>query len=295
MKLNYYPGCTLKNKARNFEDSTLSSMEHLEVELEELNRWNCCGTVYSMASDDLMRRLAPIRNLIRVKEAEGTDTSKFITSCAMCYNTTKRANEDVKSNPEMLNRMNDFMYDEEVDYEGDVDVIHLLEVLRDQIGFDDVAKKVKKPLKDLKVASYYGCLLTRPREVAFDDIENPTVMDDLVSSLGAEPVDFTHKTVCCGSYQTVDKPDIIADQAYEILTSAQDQKADMVVVSCPLCAFNLDQRQEQTLEKYPQFNNIPVVYFTQLMAVAFGRSETALQPNLHYIDPEPILAEKELI
>ncbi len=295
MKLNYYPGCTLKNKARNFEDSTLSSMQHLEVELEELNRWNCCGTVYSMASDDLMRRLAPIRNLIRVKEAKEADNSKFITSCAMCYNTTKRANEDVKANPEMLNRMNDFMYDEEVDYEGDVDVIHLLEVLRDQIGFDNVAKKVKKPLKDLKVASYYGCLLTRPKEVAFDDVENPTVMDDLVASLGAEPVDFSHKTVCCGSYQTVDKPDIIADQAYEILTSAQDQKADIVVVSCPLCAFNLDQRQEQTLEKYPQFNNIPVVYFTQLMAVAFGRAETALQPNLHYIDPEPILADKELL
>ncbi|MEE8392818.1 MAG: CoB--CoM heterodisulfide reductase iron-sulfur subunit B family protein [Rhodospirillales bacterium] len=292
MKLSYYPGCTLKDKARNFEDSTFSSMRRLGVEIEELSRWNCCGTVYSLASDDLMRRLAPVLNLIRAKEA---NASTFMTSCAMCYNTIKRANNDVRSNPDMLNRMNEFMSTEKVNYEGDVDVLHLLEILRDQIGFEALAEKVEKPLTGLKVASYYGCMLVRPKEVAFDDLENPTVMDDLISALGAEPVEFTHKTVCCGAYQTVDKIDIVAGQTYEIMTAAREQGADIVAVSCPLCAFNLDHRQKETLEKYPQFHNMPVVYFTQLMAVALGCSETALDSGLHHIDPLPVLAEKGLM
>ena len=292
MKISYYPGCTLKNNAKNFEDSALCSLKRLEVEAEELERWNCCGTVFSLATDDLIHHVAPIRNLIRVKE---TNTNKVMTLCAMCFNTLKRANERVKSDPESLDKINKFMYREEVEYEGDVQVLHLLELLRDEIKFENIAKKVVKPLKKLKIASYYGCLLVRPKEIGLDDVENPTVLENLMTALGAEAIDFPYKTECCASYQTVDKPEIVADRTYHILTSAQSQGAELVSVSCPLCAFNLDYRQKETVQKYPEFKNIPILYFTQVMALALGCPEKDLRLDLHYIDPKPILREKGLL
>jgi len=292
MKLSYFPGCTLKNHAKNFEDSALCSLKKLEVEVEEIPRWNCCGTVYSLTTDDLIHHVAPIRNLIRAKEI-GSD--RLMTLCAMCYNTLKRSNERVRSNPEDLDIINDLMYREEIDYEGNVDVVHLLEILKNEIKFENIAKKAVKSLKGLKVASYYGCYLVRPQEIGFDDVENPMIMDDLMTSLGAEAIDFPHKVECCGAYQTVDKPEIIADRANQILSSAIKQGAEVVIVSCPLCSFNLDQRQKETQQKYPEFKNIPILYFSQLLAIALGCPQDSLRLDLHYIDPKPILKEKGLI
>jgi heterodisulfide reductase subunit B len=292
MKLAYYPGCTLKNHAKNFEDSAICALEVLGVEAKELERWNCCGTVFSLATDDLIHHLAPVRNLIRVKEsgAEG-----MLTLCAMCYNTIKRTNERVRSNPDELDVINNFMYRENLSYEGDVKVLHLLELLRDELTFEKISGKVTKPLKGLKVGSYYGCYLIRPREIGFDDPENPRVLDDLTAALGATATDFPLKTECCASYQTVDNPGIVADRTYQIVGSAIGQGAEVLVVSCPLCAFNLDQRQKETVRKYPDFKHIPVLYFTQLMAIALGCPDESLRFDLHYVDPAPILKEKGLI
>ncbi|MDH4218667.1 MAG: CoB--CoM heterodisulfide reductase iron-sulfur subunit B family protein [Candidatus Aminicenantes bacterium] len=292
MKISYYPGCTLKNHAKNFEDSTICSLKTIGVEVEELDRWNCCGTVFSLTTDDLIHHIAPIRNLIRVKEA---NYDKVMTVCAMCYNTLKRANERVKSDPDSLEILNNFMDREEIKYEGDVKIFHLLEFLKNEITFENIAKQIVKPLKKLKIASYYGCLLVRPKEIGFDDMENPTILDDLMAVLGADSIDFPYKTECCGAYQTVDNPGIVADRTYQILSSAQDQGAEIVVVSCPLCAFNLDQRQKRTAEKYPAFKNIPVLYFTQPLAIALGCPEETLRFDLNFIDPQPVLREKGLI
>jgi len=292
MEISYYPGCTLKNYAKNFEESALYSLKKLGVEVEELPRWNCCGTVFSLATDDLIHHVAPIRNLIRAKES---NSDKIMTLCAMCYNTLKRANERVKADPESLDKINQFMYREDIDYEGDVKVLHFLELLRDEIKLENLGKQVVKPLKNLKVANYYGCLLVRPKEIGLDDVENPTVLENIMTSLGADPIDFPYKTECCASYQTVDKPEIVADRTYHILTSAQDRGAEVVSVSCPLCAFNLDNRQKETVRKYPEFKNIPILYFTQLIAIALGCPEEVLRLDLNFIDPKPILKEKGLI
>jgi len=292
MKLSYFPGCTLKNHAKNFEDSALCSLKKLAVEVEEIRRWNCCGTVFSLSTDDLIHHVAPVRNLIRAKEA-GSD--KLMTLCAMCYNTLKRSNERVRSNPEDLDIINDFMYREDIDYKGDVDVIHLLEILKNEIKFENITKKTVTSLKGLKVASYYGCYLVRPQEIGFDDVENPMIMDELMTALGAEAIDFPYKVECCGAYQTVDKPEIIADRTNQILSSAIKQGAEVVIVSCPLCAFNLDQRQKETQQKFPEFKNIPILYFSQLLAIALGCPQNSLRLDLHYINPKPILKEKGLI
>jgi heterodisulfide reductase subunit B len=291
MKLIYYPGCTLKNSARNFDVSTVSSMAELNVEVEELERWNCCGTVHALGSDNIMNRVAPVTNLIRVKEAQA---SEFMTSCAMCYNTLKRANIDVKKNPDKLSTINEFLTLETTKYQGDVDVLHLLEYLRDRVGFDKVAEKVKKPLKGLRVACYYGCLLVRPKEVAFDDVENPMIMENLITALGATAVNFPLKTECCGAYHAVGAPEIVADRTDKIMGSANEAQVDLMVVSCPMCAYNLDFRQDDAKRVNPDFEHLPVLYFTQLMALALECGDDALRFDLHHIDPLPALAARGL-
>jgi heterodisulfide reductase subunit B len=152
MDLAYYPGCTLKTRGKNFEISALAVMSALEINLMELPRWNCCGTVYSLAEDDLIHHVASVRNLIRVKEQ---GKNKLVTLCAFCYNTLKRANLVMKDDPDKRYAINNFM-DEEPDYAGEVETVHLLQVLRDDVGWDKITAQVKRPLKDLKIAGYYG-------------------------------------------------------------------------------------------------------------------------------------------
>lgn len=283
MKVPYYPGCTLKSTARNFEETTIAVSDALGIELVELTRWNCCGTVYSLASDDLMHQLAPIRNLIRVQEMGFT---KVTTLCSMCYNTLVQANLLVKSDPEKLEKMNSFM-DEEVDYKGEVTVVHFLTLLKEQ-GFENIV--VKNPLKGLTVVPYYGCLLLRPEEIAIDNTEKPTIMAELLHALGATVVDHPYKLECCGSYHTVDYKDIVCEKTSSILSSAQKNGAEAVVLSCPLCEFNLDFRQKD-LEK-PL--SMPVLYFSQLLAVALGL-DVDLGFDNHYVNPEPLLRKKGLL
>ena len=290
MKLPFYPGCSLKAQAKNFETSGIAAGHALGIELVEPERWNCCGTVYSLTGDDLMRQVAPVRNLIRVQEC-GED--RMAVLCAMCYNTEKRASLRAQRNKEDLEKINAFM-DEEEDYRGEVDVVHLLEILRDEVGFDRVRERVRRPLGGLRISPYYGCMLLRPREAGIDDADRPRVMEDLLGALGAEVIDHPYKSHCCGSYHTVDDPHLVARRAHAILSSITAHGGEMVALSCPLCKHNLDDRQELVAQSYPDFSKVPVVYFTQLMALAFGL-EDAMGFDQHYVDPRPLLEEKGLL
>jgi len=287
MKIPYYPGCTLKTAAKNFEDSAIAAAEALDIQMAELPRWNCCGTVYSLATDDLMHQLAPIRNLIRVQE-QGED--RVVTLCSMCYNTLKRANYLLANDPEKKEKINDFM-DREEDYRGEVKVLHLLEVLK-EVNIPDA---VKRPLDGLKVAPYYGCLLLRPKEIGIDDVEEPSILENLLQSIGAEVIDDPYKTECCGSYETVSNVDLVAERTYSILRSAIRRGAEAVVVSCPLCDFNLDRRQREVSQRHTDFKGIPILYFTQLLAIALGVDGENCRFDLHYVDPRPLLKSKNLI
>jgi heterodisulfide reductase subunit B len=290
MKLSYYPGCTLKTKARALEVSAVSSMAALGVELVELPRWNCCGTVYSLAEDDLMHHLASVRNLVRVQEQGG---QKVVTLCAFCYNTLSRVNLLVKRDSEKLEAINRFM-DEEPDYIANVDVVHLLEVLRDDVGWDEVSRRVNAPLADLKVASYYGCTLLRPAEAAIEPPGRRTVLPDLLKAMGATPVAFRDEDVCCGSYQVVGNPDVVLNRARDILTSAGESGADLLAVSCPLCASNLGQKQRELMAR-ESIAVVPIVYFTQLMALSLGLGADACLFDSAYGDPRPVLESRGLL
>jgi heterodisulfide reductase subunit B len=291
MSLAYYPGCTLKTKARNLEEPAVVSMEVLGFKLEEIPRWNCCGAVYSLAEDDLIHQVAPVRNLIRVKEQ---GKNELATLCAFCLNTLKRANLLMKENVEKRNTLNSFI-DEGIDYSGEVKVVHLLEVLRDDIGWGTLAQKIKLPLRELKVAPYYGCTLLRPREVAIDSVENPTILREFLKALGASPVDFPESTRCCGSYQIISNPDDISEYARAILNSALSHGAEALVLTCPLCDYNLGQGQKELMKKHSEFKGMPLFYFTQLLALALGLDPQVCHFELNYGSPESLLREKNLL
>ncbi|MCL0078723.1 CoB--CoM heterodisulfide reductase iron-sulfur subunit B family protein [Dehalococcoidia bacterium] len=290
MNLSYYPGCTLKTKAKNFEDSAIASMSTLGIDLIELPRWNCCGASYCLADDDLIHQVAPVRDLIRVKEQSvrgilPLKSPKVVTLCPFCYNTLKRANLIVKNDPSKKDTLNSFM-DEEIDYQGEVETVHLLEVLRDDVGWEAIAEKVKVPLKGLVVAPYYGCTLIRPREIAIDDVERPTVLHRLMETLGATVVDFPLATECCGSFQSVSNPELAAETAWNILTLAQRQGAEVLVLSCPLCEYNLGFQQKLMMKKHGEFKGIPTPYFTQLLALALGAAPESCGFDQGYTEDE---------
>ncbi|MBN1949419.1 MAG: CoB--CoM heterodisulfide reductase iron-sulfur subunit B family protein [Candidatus Cloacimonetes bacterium] len=292
MKLSYYPGCTLKANARHFEESAVRALQQLDYQLEEMQDWVCCGTVFSMTSDDLMLQLSSIRNLLR---AEDQGLNELIVLCSMCYNTLKRSNDFITSSQENLEKVNNFMYMENMRYEGRIKIYHLFTLLRERIGFELIRKKVVNPLNNLKLGAYYGCLLVRPEEYAIDSFEDPTIIEDFLTALGAETRDYPYKLECCGAYQTITKKDISIKRAYEILNSAWLAGCEAIVTSCPLCAYNLDFLQKDVEQEYVDFNRMPVFYFTELMSVALGGGWDAEWSKLHSIDPEPLLKEKDLI
>lgn len=296
-RYTYYPGCTLKTTAKNFEDSAIASSKALGIELVEPDRWNCCGTVHALATDDVMHHLAPIRNMIRVeelKEQGKVDNKKMVTLCAMCYNTLKRANDIFNTDSDKKKKIHEIMFREDIQYSGSVEILHYLEVLK-ELGWDKVKAAVKKPLTGLKVAPYYGCLLLRPRGIGIDDTDNPRILEDLIEALGGEVVDFSYKQKCCGSYHTIQMKETVADLSHNILNNAEEAGANILVTACPLCEYNLGPRQTQIKKQYPTFDSIPVVYFTQLMALAFGLDKEATAFEANKPDPTPLLTEMGLM
>ncbi len=296
IKISYFPGCTLKTTAKNFERSAVKAGGLIGIEMVELSKWNCCGVVTSLTSDDLMKHVAPIRNFVRAEEMKDqglVNDSRMLILCSMCFNTMKRSNKRVRENAEDLKSINDFMYLEK-DYNGSVGVVHYLELMA-EIGFDNIAGKIKKQLKGLKIAPYYGCMLLRPKDIGIDDAEAPHIIEDFIGSVGAESVGWDAKSRCCGSYHTVNNKDIVVNLAKGIIENARLHGAEALITSCPLCAFNLDNRQKLIMEKDPNFRPMPVFYFTQLLALALGLGEEDIGLEGNFIDTKPLLKEKNLI
>jgi len=288
MKLLYFPGCTLKTSAKNLEKSAFAIMERLGHDLKEMDDWVCCGVVSSLSDDDLMRHLAPLRSLIHVED-QGED--KVITLCDMCCNTLKQTNLRLKEKPDDLETLNAFM-DKENDYKGTVNVYHFLEFLRDEVGFKALKKMVKNPLSGLNIMPYYGCMMLRPREVAIDDAEDPQILSDLLNALGANVVDNPFKIECCGSYHTIENKDMVSNRAHRITNFAVERDADAIMLSCPLCRFNLDVRGKDAEKLYNGYKQIPVYYYTQLIAIALGLDPAVCGFDQHAVDPNLLLKKK---
>jgi len=290
MKLAYYPGCTLKTKAANLEEAAMASLRSLCVEFTELDRWNCCGAVFNLADDDLIHHVAPVRNLVRV--AEG-DFDTVVTICSQCYNTLARANIVMRTDEEKRDTINRFM-DEEPDYTGNVDVLHYLAVLRDHVGWDALRAAVKVPLDGLKVAAFYGCTLVRPEEVSIDG-PHPELLEQFVRALGAEPVPFAAATECCGSYQMLAHPEAGMERAGKVIAAANRASADALILSCPMCEYNLGTRQGQIVDHVGGLDEGPTFYSTQLRAVARGLEPELWRLDLNGAAARQLLAERNFV
>jgi len=256
MVFSYYPGCTLRTKAKELDRKARLAAEALGIELCEIPDWQCCGGCYPVAKDEIATKLSAVRTMISAHQAGRS----VVTVCSACHNVLKRVNADMKEDEVIRDRVNRYMQNETV-YAGEGEVLHFLEMLRDKVGFDTLAKAVKKPLTGKKIGAYYGCLLLRPGKVmAFDDPENPTIMEDFIRALGAEPVVYPYRNECCGAYLALEDRTSVAKKSGAVLESAQKAGAECVITACPLCLYNL-QKHGQTL---------PVVYFTELLYEALG-------------------------
>ena len=260
MTYSYYPGCTLRNKAKDLDYYARACAEILGFSLEELPDWQCCGGVYPLGSDEIATKLSSVRALNDARQ-RGQD---LVTVCSACHHVIKRVNDDMKHNTDIRSRANNYMALEEP-YQGETKVLHYLEVLRDAVGFDKLKQKVTKPLTGRKIGAYYGCLLLRPSSVlAFDDPENPAILEDFIRALGAEPVVYPYRNECCGGYISLKEKEMSGTMCRRITDSAGGFGAESLVTACPLCKYNLGRN-----------GDLPVVYFTELLAEALGIKEEA--------------------
>ena len=257
MRYRYFPGCTLKGQAKNMEDTTMAAATALGIELVELDEWQCCGAVYPLYEDELISLLSPVRTLAAAKG------EPLVSLCAACHHVLKRAQELMQRNEDARKKVTDYL---EVEYSGEGRVLHFLEVLRDDLGFDKLAEMIKKPLEGRKIAAYYGCLLLRPSKVMqFDDPENPTIMEDLLKALGAEVVKSPYRTECCGAYLSVTEEGVARDTVQRIIDSARKAGAEALITACPLCRYNLENCAGEDGKK-----PVEVYYFSELLAEAMG-------------------------
>jgi heterodisulfide reductase subunit B len=268
----YFPGCSAaEGGAKAYNRSSLAISKILDFDLAELEDWNCCGSTPSGAVDELGAYCMAARNLA-LAEKRGLD---MVTPCSACYVIFNRTNTYFNGYPRFRVKVNEALAAGSLKYQGTVRVRHMLDVLTTDIGFDAIKEKVKKPLEGLKVAPYYGCQVVRPR-FGFDHPEKPESLDKLVATLGAEPVPFPLKARCCGGSLVISEEDVALGLIHKILESAAENGAMCVVTVCPLCQTNLDVYQSRVNKKFKTKYNLPVLFFTQLMGIAFGLEEKDL-------------------
>lgn len=263
---SYFPGCTLSTTATDYDASGRAVAAALGIPLQDLPGWNCCGATFPLSAENVMNLVAPARMLI----ASETDGREMVTLCAVCFNVLKRTDHFLKTHAEAAERLNAFV--DEGDFHGSTTVHHLLGLLRDDVGWDAIRQRVTSPLTGLRMAPYYGCLLLRPKaEMGLDDPEAPTILHDLIHTLGADAVTFPWQAECCGSTLLVSEPKASNRLSKTVVESARAAGAQMLVTACPLCQYNLNMAQAGSETSA----RLPIVYFTQAMAAAFGLAEHA--------------------
>lgn len=260
MKYSYFPGCTLKTKAKDLEKFAVDSANVLGIVLEEQKEWQCCGAIYPLSKDEIATKLSSVRSLARAQER----SQKLVTLCTACHHVIKRVNEDMKTDDNIRKKVNNYLQLPN-EYSGEGEVYHFIEIIKDEIGFDNLSKMVKKPLTGRKIGAYYGCLLLRPSNVMnFDDPENPSVIEEFIKALGATPIKYPYRTECCGGYHSLDKKNISKEMSLNVISSANNHKVEEIVTACPLCKYNLEISDEESE------NKITISYFTELLAEALG-------------------------
>lgn len=274
---SYFPGCSLHSTGLEYGLSARAVFEHLGMELVELHGWNCCGASSAHALDHFLSLALPARNLALAQDA-GHD---LVVPCAACFNRMKSVIHALEHDPDQRDELQQAVG---FQYKGQTAVRHLMSILHEDYGCERITDRVVQSLEGLKVAAYYGCLLVRPAQVVqFDDPDHPMVMTDLLRAAGAQVMDWSDATECCGGSLSLSRSDIVYRLVGHLVERAREAGAQALVTACPLCQVNIEMRQREK-------EKMPVFYFTELLGLAFGLPEAKQWWGKHLIDPEPLLA-----
>jgi heterodisulfide reductase subunit B len=283
MKVSYYPGCSLEGSARDYQESVEGVCKRLGIELVELEDWNCCGAT---AAHSLKHRASielPGRNLVLAENA-GHD---LVAPCPMCFNRLKAAEKALLKEP-----TGQYRYA----IKGDVRIWDLADFMAQEEVLERIASKVTNPLKGVKAVCYYGCMTSRPPKITdAKNCENPVSMDRILERLGAEAVDWSYKTDCCGASHVVDRPDMVFKMVGKLYQKALEVGANCIVVSCQMCQANLDIYQDQIGEQMGTAVYLPIIYFTELVGLAMKERRVETWLSRHFVDPLKFLGDQGLL
>ncbi len=288
MQVGYYPGCSLESSAKEFDLSIRAIFQEMEISLKEIPDWNCCGASPAHYLNEELAMALPYRNLVKAEEA---GLNRVISPCPACYSHLKHTHEEVAKDNHLRDRLRTIVGKE---YQGRVVAKHLLDFIKEDIGLDRLKASLQTSLNGLKVASYYGCL-TRLPGVHLDDVENPTLMDEIVQTIGGESLDWSHKTECCGASLSISRTEIALRLVNSILEAAQEKGAECIAVVCPLCQSNLDTRQGDINKKFGTSYKIPILYLSQLIGLTQKLGYSQLGLDRLVISSNTILLEKGII
>lgn len=279
MKIGYYPGCSMAGTGREYGISLQEVLSVLDVELEELNDWSCCGATSAHATNHLLSIALPARNLLIANKQKLNDV---MAPCAACYNRLIVSQHEIQKNPEIEKQIAE-LFGENITNE--VSIKNIIELF-EQIGTEKIVKNRKRELKGIKAACYYGCLLVRPFDIThFDDSEQPVSMEKIISATGAEPIDWNFKVECCGGSHSIAHKDIVVDLSKKIIDDAKLHGADVIVVACPMCHSNLDMRQRSMKSD----KEMPILFLSEFIGLSLGIKPKDLGIDLHFISADPFL------
>jgi heterodisulfide reductase subunit B len=284
MKYAYYPGCSLHSTGKEYDKSLRAVCEKVDIELEEVKGWICCGSTPAHSTSKLLSLALPSQNLTEVGKS---GFEEVVVPCAECFSRFKIAQHEIASDSELAEKVKWII---EAKLRNDIKVSHPLEVLSGDEQLTKLSNLAKSDLSGLKVACYYGCLLTRPPKVTgFDICEYPQSMDQILQAVGVQTLDWSHKTDCCGASFTLTRNDIVLKLSHDILEAAKSVGADVIAVACPMCHANLDLLQEEIERKYLDTYRIPILYFTQLLGISMGIPAEKLLLDRHLVDTQDVL------
>jgi heterodisulfide reductase subunit B len=285
-KFAYFPGCSLEKMATSYNKSSVETTKSFGIELKELEDWNCCGATTYFHVDQLLAYTLVARNLA-IAEKDGLD---FVAPCSACYKNAYFTNDYIKEDPDLADHINFALDQDNLHFSGDLKVHHIIDIFANEIGSEEIKKKVSNPLHGLKVAPYYGCQIVRPRKNG-EEIENPQFFEKIVSAMGAEPVDFADRLRCCGGSLIMTSRHAALSMVRVLLNNARNSGADVIVTACPLCQVNLECYQTQVNEEFGTDFSVPVLYFTQLLGLALGISRRRLGIGRELVSAAPIFSQ----
>ncbi|NLJ71414.1 MAG: heterodisulfide reductase subunit B [Syntrophomonadaceae bacterium] len=290
MNVAYFPGCSLHGLSRAYNSSTHLVCDKLNINLQEIEDWNCCGAT---AAHSLNHKLSVSLGARNLNIAKNMNLDMITVPCAGCFGRLKTASYELRNNPELAKEVAEII---NAPAPVEPEVTNLVQFFTEQVGLEKIASKVVKPLTGLKVAAYYGCLLTRPSKVvAFDSPEQPTSMDDILQVIGIETVNWSHKAECCGGGYAASETDIVVDLSGQVVESAKNAGADAIVVACPMCHTNLDTRLGAIEKSRGVKYDMPIIFFTQLMGLAYGYSYRQLGFRQLLNSASPLLKKQGII